>query len=193
MAAVEAITTRTAICSGRLRVSVFSSSNSATSTLYEGALSLHGATDNARLKRVPKLVDRIMQQIREAYAPAVKQLDRGGSDITAQYRLASEWIAQVSGKSRLHLYLLTDGLQNVGATKLGGEPLSKNRARVLANQVTMPKLPTAESTVAGLGRVAGKPPRSETTEGLVAFYDALCRKTGAARCVSLSQYAGAGQ
>lgn len=187
MAAVTSIVRTTAICSGRLRVSVFSSSSSATTVLFDGALHLDGATVNARLKRVPGVVDGVMATIRKAYGPAVARLDRGGSDITAQYRLAGEWVTQLGGNVGLHLYLLTDGFQNIGVD-LGARALSKKQVAALANRVDMPKLPHAAVVVAGLGRVAGKPPRSTVVEGLVAYYDRLCHRAGAAQCRAVTDY-----
>lgn len=192
MAAVETVIRRTAICGGHLRVIVFSSSSSATTSLFDGPLHLDGATDNARLKRVPRMVDETMTQIRQAYGPAISSLPQGGSDITAEYRLAGEWMQQLGGSFRLHLYLLTDGFQNIGID-LGARPLSKEEATALADQVTVPMLPGAAITVAGLGRVAGPPPPSQAVEGLVAYYDALCHKTTASECISVTDYAAAGR
>jgi hypothetical protein len=114
-------------------------------------------------------------------------LDRGGSDITAQYRLASEWSAQLGRKFRLHLYVLTDGFQTIGVS-LGVKALTRREAVALADQVTIPKLPGASVVVAGLGHVAGRPPRSDVVEGLVAYYDALCHRSGAAQCRAVIDY-----
>jgi hypothetical protein len=192
MAAIEQIVRTTAICSGRLRVSMFSASSAGTVMLFDRPLPLHGATDNARLKRVPSVVDDTMTEIRDAYGPAVAGLKGKGSDITAQYRLAGEWSNQLGDDFRLHLVLLTDGLQNVGID-LGKKAVSKQEAVELANKTDVPKLPGASITVAGLGRVAGSPPGSEVVEGLVNFYDALCMKTGAAKCVSVTDYTSRGR
>ncbi|MEC3979642.1 hypothetical protein [Amycolatopsis sp. H20-H5] len=192
MTAIESVVRRTAVCSGVLRVLVFSSSSAATVPLFDGPLHPDGATDNARLKRVPKLVEDVMTQIKKTYSPAVAGLDQGGSDITAQYRLASEWIAQVGAPARLHLYVLTDGFQNIGVDLSAG-PLSKAEAMALASQAVMPKLPGASIIVAGLGKVAGAPPRSDVVEGLVAYYDTLCKRSGAATCVSVTDYSTEGR
>lgn len=191
MVAIESIVRRTAICSGRLRVSVFSSSSAAAVTLFDGTLPQHGATDNARLKRVPRVVEDAMSEIRGKYQAAAATLPGGGSDITSQYRLAAEWIGQLDDTFKLHLYLLTDGFQTVDI-KVGGRALSKREATKLADKTAMPKLPGAVVTVAGLGRVAGKPPRSRVVAGLVAYYDTLCRKSGATKCVSVTDYTAAG-
>ncbi|MDQ1039919.1 hypothetical protein QFZ75_006335 [Streptomyces sp. V3I8] len=192
MAAIEEIVRTTAICSGRLRVSVFAASSAATTTLFDDMLPLHGATDNARLRRVPRAVDDVMSKIRKKYGPAVAELSSGGSDITAQYRLASEWINQVGGDFRLHLSVLTDGFQNVGI-RLDKRDLSKQEITDLVNKTTVPELPGALVTVAGLGRIAGEAPRSAVVEGLVAYYDALCHRAGAKTCVSVTGYTSAGR
>jgi hypothetical protein len=158
MTAVEQIVRRTAICSGHLRVIVFTSSSSATAPLFDGPLQPYGATDNARLKRVPALVSEVMDRIKKAYGPTVASLSGGGSDIVAQLRLAGEWISQLGGNLRLHLYVLSDGVQNVGVD-LGARALTKQEAAALADQVAVPQLPGASVVVAGLGRVAGTPHR----------------------------------
>jgi hypothetical protein len=187
MTAIESIVRTTVICSGRLRVSVFSSSSAATATFFEGPLRLDGATSNARLKRVPGVVGDVMATIRKAYDPAVARLDRGGSDISAQFRLASEWSAQLGSPFRLHLYVLTDGFQTIGVN-LDAKALSRSEAVALADRVTMPRLPRAFVVVAGLGRVAGAPPHSDVVEGLVAYYTELCRRSGAAQCRAVTDY-----
>lgn len=192
MTAIESIVRRTAICSGHLRVIVFSASSAATAVLFDGSLQMHGATENARLKRVPDAVTEVMEQVRAGYEPAVKGLHQGGSDITSQYRLASEWIGQLGEPYRLHVTILTDGCQNIGVD-LCSQPLSKQEATALGDQVAVPQLSGASVTVAGLGRVAGSPSSSEVVEGLVAYYDALCQRTTAARCVSVTDYASEGR
>ncbi|MGH4012995.1 MAG: hypothetical protein ACRDSL_03485 [Pseudonocardiaceae bacterium] len=192
MAVVESVTRRTAVCSGHLRVLVFSASSAATTTLFDGPLRMQGATDNARLKRVPEAVADVMQKVRQGYAPAVASLPGGGSDITAQYRLASEWIGQLGDLYRLHLTILTDGFQTVGVD-LSAWALSTQEVLALADQVAMPKLPGASVVVAGLGRVAEGTPKSSVVEGLVSYYDVLCQKTAAAECRSVTDYATEGR
>lgn len=192
MAAIESIVRRTAICSGYLRVLVFSASSAATTVLFDGPLEMHGATDTARLKRVPGAVADVMEQVRVGYDPAVKALPQGGSDITAQYRLGSEWIQQLGGSYRLDLYVLTDGLQNVGVD-LGARALSTQEAAALADQVSVPKLPGASVVVAGLGRIAEGTPSSSVVEGLVAYYEELCRKSEVTECVSVTDFAPEGR
>jgi hypothetical protein len=187
MTAIKSIVRTTAICSGHLKVLVFSASSAATTTIFDAPLRLDGATDNARLKRVPALVSEVMGEIERKYEPAVKQLAPGGSDIPAQLRLASEWIGQLGEPFRLHLLLATDGFQTIGVD-LSTRALSQQEATALAGQLAVPDLSGASVVVAGLGRVAGNPPPSAVVEGLVTFYRELCAKTGAADCLAVTDY-----
>ncbi|WP_433268950.1 hypothetical protein ACQPZF_05600 [Actinosynnema sp. CS-041913] len=190
--AVESIATRTAVCSGHLRVLVFSASSAATTVLFDGDLKQLGATDNARLRRVPETVKGVMDTVRSGYRSAMASLPQGASDITAQYRLASEWKQQLGGNSALNLVILTDGFQNV-SVDLAAKALSADEAKVLADRVAMPNLAGASVTVAGLGRIAKGAPPSAIVEGLVHYYNALCAKASAATCTSVSDYAEAGR
>jgi len=192
MVAIESIVRETAVCSGYLKVIVFSSSSTATTTLFDGSMQQAGATANARLQRVPKAVDATMATIRKAYGPAVAGLDQRSSDITGQYRLASEWLHQLGDAYSLNLTLLTDGFQNEGVD-LAAQALDPQQAEALAQQVSVPTLSGATVVVAGLGRVAGPPPPSKVVEGLVAYYDALCHRTAAQVCLSVTQYQQAGR
>ncbi len=178
---------RTAICGGHLLVRAFSASSGATVTIYDGDLTLTGATDNARLRRVDALVKKVMAEITTKYGDAIAALPGGGSDITSVYRLAGEYATQLGDGYQLHLYVLTDGLNNIG-TDLTSQTLTPEQATDLASTVNVPTLPGSSITVAGLGRIDGNPAPSALVEGLVAFYDALCVKTGATTCVSVTDY-----
>lgn len=192
MEAVASVTRQTAVCSGHLRVLVFSASSAATTVLFDGSLAQPGATDNARLRRVPEAVEGVMTQVRAKYGPAVAALPQGGSDITAQLRLGAEWIAQLGKPFRLHLLTLTDGFQTVGVD-LGARVYSTQEIRQLADQPAVPKLTRASVTIAGLGRIAEGTPPSVVAEGLIAYYQRLCERTGAASCVSVTDYAPSGR
>lgn len=178
---------RTAICGGHLLVRAFSASSGATITIYDGDLSLPGATDNARLRQVDALVEKVIAEITAKYGDALAALPDGGSDITSVYRLADEYAAQRGDGYQLHLYVLTDGLNNIG-TDLTSQVLTPEQATDLASTVSVPALPGSSITVAGLGRIEGDPAPSALVEGLVAFYNALCVKTGAKTCVSVTDY-----
>lgn len=188
--AIESIVRTTAICSGYLRVIVFSTSSVATTVLYDGSLDQPGATTNAQLLRVPKAVASIMDTIRKGYGPAVAGLDPHASDILGQYTNASQWIGQLGGSDRLQLTILTDGFQTTGLNFYARPPTPVDAA-ALAQQVSLPSLPAAEVVVAGLGREVGPATPSTLVDGLRAFYQAVCHRTGAVKCVSVSDYEAA--
>ena len=191
--AIESIARNTAICSGYLRVIVFSASSVATSVLYDGSVAQPGATENARLLRVPNAVASVMEQVTKSYGPAVTGLDPRDSDILGQYANAAQWISQLGGSYRLHLYLLTDGFETAHFN-FYAQPPTTDDAAALAQQVAVPSLPGAEVVAAGLGREAGPAAPSSVVDRLLAFYNAVCHRAGAAKCVSVSDYqAAAGQ
>lgn len=192
LSAVEDQTRLTAVCGGHLQVTAFSATSAATAVLYDGEIALAGATDNARLRQVPAAVKQITAEVARAYTAKIGSLTPGGSDIAGQYRLASEYLAQLGSGYRLDLVLLTDGFQTAGFT-IGDTPLAPGAAEALASKVAVPKLPGASITVAGLGQVASQPPSSAVVAGVVAFYNALCNRTGAASCTSVTDYTPTGR
>jgi hypothetical protein len=185
---IEQEVTQTAVCNGRITVDMFSSSSGSTATVYDQNIDLPGATDNARLLQVPAAVKKIMKQIRANWAPALATLPQDGTDIAGLYRLAGEYDEQLSAGTHLDWLILTDGFNNLGGMDLETHALSPAQAQTLAAQVPVPSLTGASVTVAGLGRVAGSPAPSAVIDGLVAFYNALCARTHAAKCVSVTDW-----
>jgi hypothetical protein len=192
LGAIEDQARRTAVCGGHLQVTIFSATSAATAVLYDGEIALAGATDNARLRQVPATVKQITAEVAQAYTATISSLTPGGSDIAGQYRLAAEYLAQLGSGYRLNLVLLTDGLQTAGFV-LGNQPLDAKTAAALADKVSVPQLPGASITVAGIGQVASDPPSSAVVDGVVAFYNALCHRTGAAHCTSVTDYTATGR
>lgn len=188
LAIVRQLARRTAVCQGHLTVSVFSASSGSTVTVYDSEISLDGATDNARLRRVPDAVDEIMSEVEAGLSPAISSLPGGGTDINGVYRLAGEQQAQLGEGYQLVFVILTDGLNNLSGIVLDSQVLSPDQAAALADQVSVPQLPGAEVTVAGLGRIASGAAPSELVDGLVAYYDRLCENTGAASCMSVTDW-----
>lgn len=183
---------RTAICGGHLRVTAFSSSSAATTTLFDGDVVVPGATDIARLRKVPHVVESVMAEITPAYDAVLSTPPTdGGSDIVAQYRLGQEYLAQLGDGYELSLWILTDGFQTTGRG-IVDRALTSAEAAELASQIDLPDLTDASITVAGLGRVAGQAPTTDVVDGLVAFYDALCDRSQAASCLSVTDYVAGG-
>lgn len=181
---------RTAVCGGHFTVSVFSASSGSTVTIYDGELDISGATDIARLRRVPEALDAVQAEVKASYGPAIAGLPTGGTDINGIYRLAGEQQAQLGDEYQTVFTILTDGMNNLGGVVLDGGALSPEQASALADHVPVPQLSGAEVTVAGLGRVTGGTAPSELVAGLVAYYDRLCARTGAASCLSVTDWRG---
>ncbi|TDD28365.1 hypothetical protein E1218_07545 [Kribbella turkmenica] len=177
----------TAICGGHLLVTVFSATSAATVALYDDELTLPGATDNARLRRVQKLVDDISKKVTTAYPPAIKKVSPAQSDITAQFRLAAEYQTQLGTTYRLRLVILTDGFQTVGRRVTA--PIEITKARAVGMTVNVPRLPDATVTVAGVGKVAaGSAPSSGMTNALIGYWDGVCHRAKAAQCTVVTDY-----
>lgn len=191
-AATKDLARKTAVCGGHLSVVAFSASSTATAGLFDGDLKMHGSTDNARLRHVPDAVEGVMKIVEDAYATKLTQLTPGGSDILAQYGLAAERQRQLGGGRPLDLLILTDGFQNAGLV-VGDRVLSDADAKTLAAGVDVPQLHGATVVVAGIGKTRDQTVvATDVVNGMKAFYDAVCQRTGAAACVSVTDYTPAG-
>ncbi|MFB6718698.1 hypothetical protein ACFCV3_00970 [Kribbella sp. NPDC056345] len=191
---VETVARRTAVCGGHLRVSAFSVTTAATVILYDHEISLSGATDNARLRHVQTAVDDVLQKVKDAYPASLKALSPNGSDILGQYRLAAEYLGQLKSGYRLELVIVSDGYQAGQNISLGGKVLSQAEANAIAARITVPSLPGSSVTVAGIGKVAtGKPADSAIVDGVVRFWNAVCHRSKAEQCSSVTDYTTTGR
>ena len=176
---------RAAVCGdGRVRIVGFAGSSAKTATLFDGQVGLAGATDNARYRRLPGLIEAVDKEVAKNYA-AVSGL-ASGSDITAQLRLADEYRDQLGSAYAVSVVVVSDGFQNAGL-----DPQSivdPAMAPEVAAQVTVPDLGGIDLTFTGIGNVTGTPPDSRTTEALIAFYQAICARTNASRCTVVTDY-----
>lgn len=189
---IENITRRTVVCGGHLRVTVFSATSANTVSLHDGEVSLPGATENARLRRSEKAVQDAVQQVAANYPAAIRKVSPAHSDITAEFRLASEYKQQLGADYHLDFTVLTDGLQTLGPRIT--KPIAVADARKVASAVKVPSLEGASVTIAGVGKVAtGGVPSSALTNSLVAYWNEVCRKTKAARCSVVTDYTQAGR
>ncbi|QLY30397.1 hypothetical protein H0264_35630 [Nocardia huaxiensis] len=183
---------RTLICGGHLRVEVFSGSSASTAAVYDGELKLPGATENARLRREPAMTEDIMAEIRRNLPDAAATLPLTGSDITAQFGMSAEYLAQLSpygSRFMLDMLVVTDGVQSEGFD-LTDPALTPERAKVLAGQVTVPELPGAVVQFTSIGKTANPAPPTAYVDGLKVFFTEVCMATGAARCTVVTDAAG---
>lgn len=170
---------RVAVCGGHLTVVAFGT-NSVAAPIYEGDISVLGATDIAKLRRVPGVVREVMAEIEKNYAPAIALLPQGGTDVLGLFRLFEE-ARMLRPEMHLEVTALTDGMTNQGVTI--DRTLSAEQAAALADQVPVPQLLEASVAVVGIGRTTGDPLPSDFIDGMKAFYTRLCANTGAAQCL----------
>lgn len=183
---IEQLARRTAVCGGTLTVSAYSAGSAATVPIYSGDLTQSGATDNARLRRVPDAVEAVMAEITQKWDDALASTPGGGTDVAGMWRVAAEQQAQAGDGYQLVYVNLTDGLDNLSGIDITGLPVED--AAAAASQLSLPQLPGAEVTIAGLGRVSGDPLASGQVDALVAFYQAACENTGAASCLAVTDW-----
>lgn len=182
---------RTAICGGHLKVTLFSGSM-IDATVFDADLQLDGATANARLRKVPKAVDSVMEQISATTHDATNRLDDGATDIVGQYQHGAEYEAQLSATGSFHLEqtILTDGIQTAGQD-LGDSALTTEQADALAATANVPDLSDAMVRVIGIGRQADDTPLpTPYIAALRTFHIAVCERTGA-ECTVVTDAAGA--
>ena len=190
-AAIRDIATRVADCSGHLRVVAFSAGAASTATVFDGDLQPTGATQIARLRRVPSLIDRTMTAIDDALPKAEQSVTKNGSDVVSQFRLAGEYVEQLNavGKHQLDLQLLTDGAQTTGVI-LNSSKLTNVVAADLASKMPVNLLPAGSTVkVSGLGKTAGAPPPTSYVDALKTFYADYCLRSGAT-CQVVTDYEG---
>jgi hypothetical protein len=181
---------RVAVCGGHLQVMVFSTSSARTGVLFDKQLTPAGATENARLRRSMKAAHEAVSEVEKNYAGEPGKLSPDGSDILGTYLLAGEYFSQLgSGYGARIFDLSTDGFATSGV-QITGRSMSTAQAKALAAKASVPELPGVDVTVAGLGKVNGTPPDTAIVRGLTWFYDAVCAKTKAASCTSVTDYVG---
>ncbi|BBX63222.1 hypothetical protein MSAS_23960 [Mycobacterium saskatchewanense] len=188
---IRDVAERTAICGGHLRVVLFAGSTVAV-PVFDGDLKLDGATENARLRKAPTLLDDVMGQINSALPSAQAQLPDGATDVVGQLQPGAEYLTQLSaaGKFRLEETILTDGIQTAGQD-LEDPALTEQQATELAGTFAVPDLTGAQVRLIGIGRQAdGSLLPTPYVAALKAFHTAVCQRTQAT-CTVVTDAAGA--
>ena len=189
---IRDVLTQVAVCGGRAKIVAFSSSAAATATIYESELKPAGATENARLRRVPALIDAAMETVNANYASAVESVPPGGTDVFSQLTLGREYIYQLASfgtDPSLWLVIQSDGIQTVGS-HLADPSLTPEQGTAIGSNVAVPQLPGVDVLITGIGKTAGDPPSTTYIDALKAAYQAACENTSAASCTIVTDYAG---
>lgn len=196
LAPVRELAERVAVCGGHLRIEVFAGSASATAAVYDSELHAPGATENARLRRVPKMVDEVMNTVTTQLDSAAATLPRNGTDVLAQFGLSSEYVVQLgahmgSDQARyvLALVITTDGAQTAPPS-LADPGLTAPEAVELAGPVTVPNLAGADVRLTDVGKAVGRSLPTGYVDALKAFYIAVCQASQAASCAVVTDAAG---
>lgn len=188
---IRDVAERTAICGGYLRVTLFAGSMIGV-TVFDDELHLDGATQNARLRKAPKVVDAVMARLDAALPDATAQLTGGATDIVGQFQLGAEYAAQLSasGPVTLEQTIATDGIQTAGAD-LEDPALTEQQATDVAATFAVPDLSGATVRLIGVGRQTDDAPLpTPYIAALRAFHTAVCERTHAV-CTVVTDAAGA--
>jgi hypothetical protein len=179
---LEQTADRVAACGGRLRVVAFGPTAASTARLYDGELRPRGATENARLLRVPRLVDGVLEHVRKALPGVLAEVSGQSADPLSQFADAEQFSRQLGSGYALHVVIATSGLGP-------GVPRSAD----LAATTAAPVLTGADVVVAGLGKVGrGAPTPTPVVDALRRFYTRTCERTGARSCLAVTDLAPLG-
>jgi hypothetical protein len=184
---LEQTAERVAACGGRMRVVAFGATAASTARLYDGDLRPRGATENARLLRVPRLADQAVKHVRKQLPDVLAEVSGQGADPLSQFAAAEQFRRQVGAGYALHVVIETSGFGR-------DVPTSENAAASgLAANSAVPDLTGAEVIVAGLGKVGRRAPTpTPVVEALRAFYDQVCERTNAHSCLVITDLAPIG-
>jgi hypothetical protein len=179
---LEKTAERVATCGGKLRVVAFGPTAASTARLYDGELRPRGATENARLLRVPHLVDQTLADVRKELPEVLAEVSGQSADPLSQFTAAEQFRRQLGSGYSLHVVIETSG--NAGAD---------GAASTLADNHAVPDLSGADVIVSGLGKEGGRAPTpTPVVEGLQHFYNQVCERTHAAACLVLTDLAPLG-
>lgn len=188
LVAVGNLATKVAVCGGgRLKIVLFGPSSAATVTVFDGELHPPGATENARLIRVPGIVSKAVGEVEQGLPAAFRELTGSGADPVAQLGAARDFSDELGPGSAVFVLIETSGPPH-----LNTPAFTQVTAVRLARQVSVPDLQGATVTFAGVGRVgAGPPPPTTTIDALRTYLETVCRRTKA-RCRAVTDIAVGG-
>jgi hypothetical protein len=184
---LEQTAARVAACGGRMRVVAFGPTAASTARLYDGELRPRGATENARLLRVPHLVDQVLKDVRKQLPEVLAEVSGQGADPLSQFAAAEQFRRQLGAGYALHVVIETSGFGR-------DVPTSDNAAASgLAANSAVPDLTGADVIVAGLGKVGRRAPTpTPVVEALRTFYGQVCERTKAGSCLVITDLAPLG-
>jgi len=185
---------------GAINVMVFATNAAETAVVVSRELRISGATEIARLRKTPALVDEVMVEVRVIWDNAGADLTRNGSDVLSQFAVAGEnverMVASTNRDWALALTVITDGFSS-RPKGLRSKKLAVEEAEALAAGLAKPNLGLVGQSsgsmvtghesgdaalegsahahawrvnLVGIGKVSGKPPKTERIEAVKAFW-----------------------
>jgi hypothetical protein len=184
---LEQTAERVAACGGRMRVVAFGPTAASTARLYDGELQPRGATENARLLRVPHLADQVMKRVRKRLPDVLAEVSGQSADPLSQFAAADQFRRQLGAGYALHVVIETSGFGR-------GVPASGNAAASgLAASRSVSELTGADVVVAGLGKAGRRAPTpTPVVDALRAFYSRVCERANAHSCLVITDLAPLG-
>jgi hypothetical protein len=179
---LERTAERVAACGGALRVVAFGPTAASTARLYDGELRPRGATENARLLRVPHLVDEAVTRVGGRLPDVLAEVSGQGADPLSQFAAAEQYRRQLGTGYALHVVIETSGFgRGVLATS------------ALAANTRLADLSGSDVIVAGLGKAGGRAPTpTPVVDALRTFYRQACERTKARSCLVITDLAPLG-
>ncbi len=175
---VESIARRTSDECGRLRVERFRGSASDVDTILDRDVTPEGATAGNRDRNRDDLLAEVRQTLEQGMAASAAQ---GGSDPVGAMGRGARLLGQEE-RDHKQLILVTDGVQSSEPNLATDELTAATASRFVDQAGTLPDLGGIDLVVTGVGRVSGVQPPSSYINGLVAFYEEVCSRSGAASC-----------
>lgn len=189
LAVERSVVTTAAVCDTPILITAFADTVGNAQVLLDSddIPPIAGATEIARLRRVPRAVDEAMKKLEARLASTLEGLPGKGSDILGQLDLAREFTDMQEDTSSLTVIVLTDGIANRDVV-LKRPDLDEEMALRLADQVAVPRLEDAHIIFAGIGQTSGSAPSTAHVAAMKTFWAAICERTGADQCDIMTGY-----
>jgi hypothetical protein len=188
---LEKTAERVAVCGGPMRVVAFGPTAASTARLYDGELRPRGTTQNARLLRVPHLVQTAMKHVQRELPDVLAEVSGQSADPLSQFAAAEQFRRQLGTGYALHVVIETNGF-GPGVPTAEHLAAGDSASRLAAN-VAAPDLTGTDVIVAGLGKVGRRAPTpTPVVEALRHFYGQICERTNAQSCLVITDLAPLG-
>jgi hypothetical protein len=193
---LKTLAMQVAACGGYVQALGFSKSEADAVPLAEAAFPAStSGTTTARLIAAHKSAEAFVSRARQAIPKAMKAVGPAGTDVLAQLQLAAQ-VEQQHGGAPLHLTLATDGIATAGPIYMETSHFTVPVAERAGTEVEVPNLAGATLQFVGIGRTAAAGRDQLPTarvEALLAFYRIVCKRTEAASCSVVTDYAQGGE